>query len=501
MGTRNDDISLKIAKAVVSGFLPDVNDNEIDYLSRVATSLFGLDGGLRAILSPSPQMATFIRAVEAKQSAAMSFFGDSTGDSDGSVATEDKLPARAARKIAEKYSSTHHTLFKSMDNAAVKWKPWQTLNNHPLGRRHVITTTQGLRWVPPVHADAANNTNIYALGGLIDPETWTPVATQCIITRGRKEVATVMSNELVAGLRLKPTGSLGFMRSVNGTSWATEQVSTVPVPGVVGTPLWVCGVCTIDPGVSGDIKFYTSTNGVDWTQLGTTITISTPWAAIWTPVEGSFFEIAGENWPSTASVFKGKIYEVFFRDGFEGKSVVPNNIESWERTANSATTYGGAPTIYFLNASWSGSAIADHNVEPRLGKETVNYGQTAVVINDGHNESTKSGQTNWITPYSSWVTNIKARLPKALVNVVGQNPHTSVWPNEAAYGQEHITRIFELSDAAVKNGWGFINVYQAYLNDSRGVVNLIKADDGLHPNQDGYYLSGDTVALSAGVPI
>jgi hypothetical protein len=43
VGSRNDDISLKLAKAVDSGFLPDVFDTEVEYLSQKAEILFGVD--------------------------------------------------------------------------------------------------------------------------------------------------------------------------------------------------------------------------------------------------------------------------------------------------------------------------------------------------------------------------------------------------------------------------------------------------------------------------
>lgn len=46
MGTRNDDISLKLAKAVKMGFLPDVSDSEVDILTKEAQELFSKDATL-----------------------------------------------------------------------------------------------------------------------------------------------------------------------------------------------------------------------------------------------------------------------------------------------------------------------------------------------------------------------------------------------------------------------------------------------------------------------
>jgi hypothetical protein len=98
----------------------------------------------------------------------------------------------------------------------------------------------------------------------------------------------------------------------------------------------------------------------------------------------------------------------------------------------------------------------------------------------------------------AWVTAVLGRLPAVAVNVVGQNPHTSAWANEAAYGPEHVTRLMELSAGASARGWGSLNVYQSYLDDPRELGVLISAD-GLHPTQVCYEVSVDTVAKAAGI--
>jgi lysophospholipase L1-like esterase len=51
VGTRNDDISLKLAKAVKQGFLPDVYDSEVDILEAEAKNMLKEDNGLNALFS------------------------------------------------------------------------------------------------------------------------------------------------------------------------------------------------------------------------------------------------------------------------------------------------------------------------------------------------------------------------------------------------------------------------------------------------------------------
>jgi lysophospholipase L1-like esterase len=138
-----------------------------------------------------------------------------------------------------------------------------------------------------------------------------------------------------------------------------------------------------------------------------------------------------------------------------------------------------------------------HTDPTRLKKETPDYGQVLAIFNDGHNETTSTG-SKWVPPYQSWVQAVQGRLPDAAIAVIGQNPHTSAWANEGQYGPEHVTRIFELSALAARSGWAFANVYQAFMDDPRGLSALI-GSDGLHPTPDGYALAGDTLAKLAGI--
>jgi len=58
VGTRNDDISLILAKAKKQGFLPDVKDSEVDILSKEAANIFGTD--LTISKGAAPRANTFI---------------------------------------------------------------------------------------------------------------------------------------------------------------------------------------------------------------------------------------------------------------------------------------------------------------------------------------------------------------------------------------------------------------------------------------------------------
>jgi len=73
-------------------------------------------------------------------------------------------------------------------------------------------------------------------------------------------------------LRISSAGLLTVGWSANGSVELTAD-STVAIPAVDGQTKWVRGTLDVNNGSSGrDISFYTSDDGVTWTQLGATVT-------------------------------------------------------------------------------------------------------------------------------------------------------------------------------------------------------------------------------------
>jgi hypothetical protein len=370
------------------------------------------------------------------------------------------------------------------------------------GRRFVNITTRSIRYVFPDITKAQYTSGNIDAQALVSFSTLSG-ATGTIITQAYKEVGGVRSADQVFEVRLHTSGNLYMRHSQDGVNWLSDRISTVPLSSVaqVGVPIWVRATLEIVVGTGFTVKFYTSPDRITWTQLGAAVTGgSASTTAIHQPSQGSYVEAGASGWQPVGSPLTGaKIYEVQVRDGVDGPTLAPAAIETWERYADANTTYGGAPTLYVLNASRSGSNMTYHTDPTRLKKETQNYGQVAAIFNDSHNEGGNTGSL-WIPAFTAWVNAVLGRLPNAAVNVVGQNPHTSAWANETAFGPEHVTRIMELSAAASNAGWGFVNVYQAYLDDPRGLSVLVSAD-GLHPSPvpGGYALTGDVVAAEAGI--
>jgi hypothetical protein len=98
-------------------------------------------------------------------------------------------------------------------------------------------------------------------------DDWTPSATQLILSKlnntGDQRSYTV---------NIRTTGVVRL-------SWSTDGAGTVNADSTVaptvadGAALWVRATLDVDNGASGyDVKFFTSSDGVTWTQLGTTVT-------------------------------------------------------------------------------------------------------------------------------------------------------------------------------------------------------------------------------------
>lgn len=469
-------------------------DDLLRYENALAALSDLVDTGRLSDPALEPAFRPVRSALDSGRSAAIQLVGDSTGDWDG-VGTE-TWGIRMMRRIAASYPG-HRVVVRNWNT---------TINDYGVpvviqpagGIRGAKTTTRSLRHVTPTPPQFTTGT--IDVRGHVTPTTLTPAATGVITGRSRKSVSGTLSNDLQFELMWNTAGNLVFHHSTDGAAFISDRVSTAPIPAVVGTPIHVRAVYEHTVGAPFTVKFYTSPDGVTWTQLGTTVTggnVDT--LAIWTASAGSFFEIGGRGWQPVANPFPGTIHSVEIRDGIQGPLLAPATPEKWQRYTDAATTFTGSPTLTLLNASRSGTDMSYHLDPVRQARQCSDYGQVLVIFNDSHNEVGKSGAVEWTTPYSSWVDSVKAKLPSAAVAVTLQNPHTSAWANEAAYGYSHVQRLDELRSLASVKGWGLVDIYAAFVSDPRGVSALIATGDGLHPNSVGYELGGRVAARRLGL--
>lgn len=137
---------------------------------------------------------------------------------------------------------------------------------------------------------------------LIRPDDLTPASEQVVwgefLTTGNKRGWSV---------RIKSTGVVSYRFSNDGTaSIVKDSTVAISTAGYVdGSKFWLRVVHDVNNGAAGyDVKFYTSDDGVTWTQLGTTVTTATA-TSIFSDAS-NVITMGGEG---TAASYIGKVYE------------------------------------------------------------------------------------------------------------------------------------------------------------------------------------------------
>ena len=127
---------------------------------------------------------------------------------------------------------------------------------------------------------------------------------------------------LTSGYMVFAASTLGSNVIVPASSVAITTVATN------GNPLWVRGTRT---AATGDIRFYTSPDGVTWTQLGATITglAAGSLYSSTTPVNISGYE--------GTQYLVGKVYRAIVKNGIDGPTVL--DVDCSQITSGSASSF------------------------------------------------------------------------------------------------------------------------------------------------------------------
>jgi hypothetical protein len=222
------------------------------------------------------------------------------------------------------------------------------------------------------------------------------------------------------------------------------------------------------------VKFWTSANGITYTQVGSTVTTAgTTSVFAGAGLNAVNWELGGQG----GSPFVGKIYSVEIRDGIGGAILNPQVIDAW-RPAATTITFAGAPELWFINGSYGGATLASITVN--LAAMCPNYWQSAAIVSLSLNEGS-FGPTK-MAAYGTFLTALKAQLPLAQVVLLTQNPTLSAHANSVAQAQRRL----QMLSWGPLNGHPLIDTYGVFSRDSRGLAALIEGGaDGVHPNATG----------------
>jgi hypothetical protein len=181
---------------------------------------------------------------------------------------------------------------------------------------------------------ALDLTGDFDLRARVALDDWTPAATTFIAGK----IESYMLN-------VNTDGTLLLWCYIPGFAGAA---STVPTGTADGAARWVR---VTRASSSGDVKFYTSDDGVAWTQLGATVSLG---AGALTPSAYGFF--AGSRAAATTPM---KFYRAIVKNGIDGLTVL--DVDTSVITSGAATSFtaqsGQTVTINRATLGWKAAAV------------------------------------------------------------------------------------------------------------------------------------------------
>jgi len=160
-------------------------------------------------------------------------------------------------------------------------------------------------------------------------------------------------------------GHLAYAWSANGADPTTEKYSGVAVGALDGSIKWLRVTHDVDNGAGGnDIKFYTSDDGVTWTQLGATQTT----AGVTSLFDGVNPVAIGQNILSDQDLV-GKVYRVEIHNGIGGSIVALFDAE--EASTNVSSFVSSTGETWTINTSGTNPAHIVSSLIDSLGNGTL----------------------------------------------------------------------------------------------------------------------------------
>ncbi len=245
---------------------------------------------------------------------------------------------------------------------------------------------------------------------------WTPAATSTIVNKW-----TTSGNLKSYALQITTGGNLRLLFSANGSTTVTKD-STAAVSFTNGAAGYIRATLDVDNGAAGyDVKFYTSTDGTNWTQLGSTVTTATATSIY----DGTAALIVGGLDVGVTERPTATIYSVEVRSGIGGTIVAdpdflvdPENYED--------TTISDGINIYTLNGT---AAFLSGGIE--YFKQGTYYVDT------------------WTTETSGMTTTVQARdASKYLQEANGDDGYVS-FDVAAAEAISNIARVGGVKDSQI----------------------------------------------------
>lgn len=450
--------------ALVEPLTAPANEQVASYLTTPGPSLVALNASMAAaVRDVTPSFAPLKRRLSeaAQRPVAVQVLGDSTGND------PTEWPTLTIQHLAALYPAwTVQTRLWS--DATQQYGAPVTIQTGTAGVQYLSVATGNTSWRVP-HAAVTHITGTMDVRVKLAADDWSP-ASGSGVTIGRENGAGQRSwwTGLSAG------GAPFIVVSSDGTALTTIN-ATAPVALADGATSWLRVVYTPDDGAGNRVtKFYLSTDGVTWTQHGTTVTTAgaiQPFEPTNAPID-----LGGRG---GAAGLTGKYYEVQVLAGENGPNTVPQLPGLWSVNTSAGTpaTLVGAPVLTLVNGSHPGAALAYLNDATRRPKMLPQFGQEVTFLSESHNEA-GTVDAAFLTAYNAWAAAVQARLFGVPLVLVTQNPQ-----NGSATAAAHAARRGNLMRYAASQRLDLLDTFKAFLDDPRGLPALMA--DPIHPNSEG----------------
>ena len=259
---------------------------------------------------------------------------------------------------------------------------------------------------------------------------------------------------------------------------ALLSINTFTGNGIAdGSRSWIRATLTPNDGSGNFVyKTYKSTDGISWTQIGTTITQAGVIVLKDQVAAGFQYKLGSQG--AATNVTSVKIHEVQIRDGIGGPTVAPRNPDGWGGYGAGATCpLVGAPILTVVNGAKPGADIAYLDESTRRLKLTPDYSQSLAILSCSHNQGQMAGRS-WYATYSAWVANVKARLGSG-ITALTQNPQTAAALDPASQARRRL----DLLGFAKPLGIDVIDTFSAFISHAGWEADYMA--DTVHPNSTG----------------
>lgn len=404
-------------------------------------------------------------------------YSDSTGVGNG----DGGAWYQASLALAALYPQCTHR-FSQWDDVAQIVSPPHDLFVSNLGRRGMVMRNTG-NFAPLVYI-SGNFTNpsgdIDIQVNLMPPGSWTSGSGPVVLVGRSTDGSSGFLFELLAD------GRMVWASSNNGSGFTINQASTASVPFDSSSPGWVRVWLDVDNGSSGyDLIFYTSSDGITWTQLGTTLTGAGTQSVNWT--SSGDYNLGA--WSGGAHAVGFTFFGVRFAKSFGGISLFPEAVETWTIPADSWTMIGGSTVTWYVVAK--GGTNEEYWTTERIASSMIPGMANFVIMNNGVNFG--SIGSFYLGILDSFVARINTQLgatTTAYFMAVIQNSQVPNYPtnNLHDYPQDEIRHV-QIAQWARAQGFDLFNVSSVFSKINNWQNTLVSAD-GIHPTDIGYQIWG-----------